>query len=110
MTHTITIHDCRPEVIGFAIEMEKKLRENDHKRSWKECDYSYLLDRAVEEMKELEECFWAPDGRSDMIWLGDLAIRKNKTPRDVIGETVDVGNFMMMIMDHIKTDYKDGLE
>jgi len=57
--------------------MEKKLRENDYKKHWSNCDHQYLLNRLKEEVTELEKPMW-----------------------DVIEEAADVANFAMMIADN----------
>ena len=83
----------RSEVESFAAEMEKKLRKNDHKRSWKvlsKADVQWFLDRLKDEVIELEE---AIDG-------GD--------PEDVAQEAADVGNFAMMIMDVFRRSEENG--
>lgn len=46
--------NCRPEVLAFAGEMERKLRQNDHKLHWRECALPYLrscLDGEVAELR-----------------------------------------------------------
>jgi len=47
-TRPITIV-VRPEVAAFAVQMELKLRENDHKPHWRESSLSYLIARLREE-------------------------------------------------------------
>ena len=94
------ITDCRQEVQAFAILMEKKLRENDHKSGWKENHPIDLIVRLREETEEIfafgislrsaqlrhNECRWAPQQKSSQA--------------DEIGkECADVGNFAMMIAD-----------
>ena len=88
----------RPEVWQFALLMEKKLKENDHKKSWKKCKILYLIKRLKEEVKELEDCFWIEDSRSDFINIGeDFMIKGKYSEEDVIKECADVSNFSMMI-------------
>ena len=88
----------RPEVWQFALLMEKKLKENDHKKSWKKCKILYLIERLKEEVKELEDCFWIEDSRSDFINIGeDFMIKGKYSEEDVIKECADVSNFAMMI-------------
>jgi len=88
----------RPEVWQFALLMEKKLKENDHKKSWKKCKILYLIKRLKEEVKELEDCFWIEDSRSDFINIGeDFMIKGKYSEEDVIKECADVSNFAMMI-------------
>ena len=93
----------RKEVIWFSEQMEKQLKKNDHKSGWKHCKYTYLLERLCEEYKELDDCFWMPDSRSDMMWLGDDVDLKGRfTKADVIKECADVANFAMMIADRLR--------
>lgn len=75
----MNLTDCRPEVQAFAIAMEEKLRENDHKRHWRKRPLKYLRRRLAEEMIELDEADCAEDAAA---------------------ECVDVANFAMMIADH----------
>ncbi|MGE7271378.1 hypothetical protein ACQKK5_07950 [Brevibacillus panacihumi] len=65
----------RSEVTWFAEEMEKKLRENDHKGGWEDCDILWLYGRLLEEVDELAAA------------EGD----------DIVREAADVANFAMMI-------------
>ena len=90
--------DTRTDVIAFANAMEKTLRKNDHKDGWSDLKFSYLLDRLEEECKELEECFWMPDSRSEMVWLSDDLQPRRKFKLDrIMDECTDVANFAMMI-------------
>jgi len=71
----------RPEVRRFSEVMERRLRENDYKGGWKDCDYSYLTRRLQEEIDELH-----------------IAIQCKSL--DLIPEeSADVANFAMMIAD-----------
>ncbi len=72
----------RPEVLAFALAMEKRLRENDHKGGWHEASDQYLLRRLYEEVIELQ---WA------------LAEPQED---NVIREAADVANFSMMLADN----------
>jgi hypothetical protein len=71
----------REPVRWFAGEMEKKLKANDHKGGWADCDDGYLLDRLKEEVDELAAAL-----------LCD-------TDGSIILEATDVANFAMMIAD-----------
>lgn len=75
----------RPEVAAFALAMEQKLRENDHKGGWKKCTLAYLMKRLREETKELAD---AVSRRSEG-WAAGKFRR----------EAADVANFAMMIAD-----------
>ena len=71
----------RPEVRRFSEVMERRLRENDYKGGWKDCDYSYLTRRLQEEIDELH-----------------IAVQCKSL--DLIPkEAADVANFAMMIAD-----------
>ena|SRR3990167_5075006 len=80
----------RVEILKFAVNMERKLRENDHKGGWKECDFEYLRARLQDEVQEMEEMFvkYSKVMRPNM---------KNKLKR----ECADVANFAMMISDKL---------
>jgi len=65
----------------FANQMEFKLKRNDYKGGWDECDIHFLLKFLKREVAELEKS----------ISFG------NKS--DVIKEAADVANFAMMIAD-----------
>jgi len=84
----------RPEVWQFALLMEKKLKENDHKSHWSKCNQEYLLKRLDEEVEELHKCFffYSP---GDMNFFMD-GQHEDKIP----GEAVDVANFAMMLWDN----------
>lgn len=77
-------------VVGwFAVEMEEKLRENDHKPGWRNDEISDLLTQAREELKELAEAINKAEH-----WNSPGAWQK------VIKEAADVANFCMMIADN----------
>ena len=71
----------RPEVEAFARAMERKLRDNDHKPHWSECEQLYLRARLLEEVKELWHAL------------------ENEAPENVLLEAADVANFAMMLAD-----------
>ena len=77
----------RPEVLTFALLMERKLRKHDKDRgdSYKTTDVDYLLMRLREEVKELHNAI------EDDPWDGKGVS---------LGESVDVGNISMMIGYH----------
>ena len=77
----------RPEVLAFAYLMEQKLKENDHKGGWDNCEENYLLKRLKEEAFELERV-------CDQV--GDSP--KHKRPKVGL-EAADVANFAMMLAD-----------
>lgn len=81
----------RPEVEAFADAMEAKLRANDHKRGWRECNLQYLSMRLTQEREELRQ-----------------AIERDATPQEILDEAADVANFAMMIADwHRALDMKE---
>ena len=86
----------REAVAVFAQEMERKLRENDHKGGWLECEPKWLLKRLRQEAGELEralEIFAAGD-------VGDMeGERKAAALERIRREAADVANFAMMIAD-----------
>lgn len=71
----------RPEVAAFAAAMEAKLKENDHKGGWSDCDKHWLMDRLYEEADEL--CGAVNRGVAS----------------EIEREAADVANFAMMIFD-----------
>lgn len=101
----IKIEDCRPEVLEFARFMELVLRENDHKGTWKNCSFFYLLQKLDEEVAELHNCFWFPG--SDLFgYDNDIHPRFPALgPGSVFRESADVANIAMMIFDNLKKEY-----
>lgn len=77
----------RPEVLTFALLMERKLRKHDTERgdSYKTSNVDYLLMRLREEVKELHNVI------EDDPWNGKGVS---------LGEAVDVGNIAMMVGYH----------
>jgi hypothetical protein len=91
--------------------MEIVLRRNDKKKSWENCTYEYLLNGIERETKELRECFWYPDGRSELFGIvGDDFLVSNRFTEDqVLSECADVANFAMMVFDVLmQREYKNG--
>ena len=83
----------RPEVSWFATEMEKRLRENDWKEGWDECDVPYLLGRAEANLSLIR-----------------LALIDNNSPSlqaFAIKCCADCANFCMMIADNAHTERED---
>lgn len=77
------ITGVRVSVLRFALEMERKLKLNDHKGGWEGCSNSSLLSRIGEEHLELID-----------------AIDNKRSRRVVINECADVANFAMMISEN----------
>ncbi|MDQ7095962.1 hypothetical protein REC12_20415 [Desulfosporosinus sp. PR] len=86
--------DSREEVKWFAGEMEKTLRENDHKGGWNTCSQWHLIGRLREETIELEEVLHR--ARFDKTRL-----------TEIIKEATDVANFAMMIADNALKELGD---
>lgn len=88
----------RPEVVWFSIQMEKVLRDHDHKGGWDECENRWLFTRLEEEIGELHEAL-------NVGWLERIegygkALTINR--KRAIKECVDIANFAMMIADNIQ--------
>jgi len=71
----------RKEVMSFARSMERRLRLHDNRPGWKQEKVSYLYDRLLQELTELES-----------------AIEEDHCT-NICKETADVANFAMMIHD-----------
>lgn len=78
--------EVRSEILWFAEQMERKLRDNDHKRKWDECTQRYLVNRLFEEATELSRA--VSEGR--------------ESEQSIIEEAADVANFAMMIADNVR--------
>ena len=104
----LKIAECRPEVQAFAVAMEEKLRANDHKGGWKGCCPLWLFQRAEDELEELraempyhlhgqDGCPPAPFAESHPLvgFPDDLEAWKS----NIIDESADVANFLMMMLD-----------
>jgi NTP pyrophosphatase (non-canonical NTP hydrolase) len=76
--------EIRKEVLIFAEDMEQKLRENDYKGGWKNCEVSFLIGAIEKELGELKE------------------VVKNGEFAKIIREAADVANFAMMIADQVR--------
>ena len=80
----------RESVLFFAAEMDKKLRENDHKGDWLDLPLDYLMNRLYQGVNELFHSIRQGDNKNS------------------IKEAADVGNFAMMIADIIyRKEYPD---
>jgi len=83
----------RPELASFARIMEERLRANDHKGGWADCDNRWLTLRLVEEVGELAQ---------KMAAWGDWYGRQEEMRQELEGECADVANFAMMIADNAR--------
>jgi len=85
----------RSEVMWFANQMEKKLRQTGYKGdrdAWLNSTAEYLLDRLLDEAKELV-----------IAVREEERIRRGRVGLDaVIDECVDVANFSMMLADRVR--------
>jgi NTP pyrophosphatase (non-canonical NTP hydrolase) len=72
--------EIRKSVLKFAEEMEKKLKENDHKGGWRNCTIDYLMQRLFQEWGELS-----------------YVVHQKKPRKEIVSEAADVANFAMMI-------------
>jgi NTP pyrophosphatase (non-canonical NTP hydrolase) len=86
----------RPDVLHFALSMEKKLRKHDDRGGWKDCGIDWLFERLLVETCELGE---------------DVKkyTRMNVNTSDVAREADDVGNFAMMIHSNTTDTTIEGL-
>ena len=87
--------DVRPEVAAFALLMEAKLRENDHKGGWRRCTTTYLsrrLGNELEELRAVVSAFNKADSACDGEAVEVLALAVGR-------EAADVANFAMMLAD-----------
>lgn len=78
----------RKVVQDFAIEMEKRLKDNDYKGHWKDFSTSYLVNRLNQKVEEVEKA------------LGLYLLFDNENKGSIKDECVDVANFAMMIADN----------
>lgn len=85
------ITGIRVEVLEFALIMEEKLKENDYKGGWKDCETGNLLSMACDEIKEVAPAVSTMNKSTT-----------NKNINDVQKECADVANFMMMISDNLQ--------
>lgn len=70
----------RPTVRHFAAQMERVLRENDHKGGWENCTVQEMFTGLLREVVELHDAIEHGNG-------------------DILREACDVANFAMMIAD-----------
>jgi NTP pyrophosphatase (non-canonical NTP hydrolase) len=68
----------------FGNDMYLKLRENQHKAHWNTVTQQWLLNRCMEELKELQDAVNADD------------------PGEIVREAADVANFALMIADNAR--------
>lgn len=78
----------RPEVVAFADAMERKLRANDWKGTWKHDAPGALMDRVHEELTEF---------RDELFTRGPRDTDAHKVA--LLNEAADVANMLMMVVD-----------
>lgn len=92
--------DVRREVAAFALLMEAKLRENDHKRGWLHEKTGYLSRRCGNELDELRaEIKEWHRLRSNATAVEPLTAKLAAAVVRIGREAADVGAFAMMIAD-----------
>lgn len=83
--------ELRPRVAAFAQAMERKLRDNDHKRGWVDDWPTDLMCRLQEEVDELQEVVER--------YENDTYPASVERKEEVLAEAADVANFAMMVAD-----------
>ena len=79
----------RESVKWFAEQMEKTLKNNDHKHGWNMCSFAYLFSALSAERDELLLSMFRQS-------------KPTKAQQEIImKECTDVANFAMMIADNI---------
>ncbi len=76
--------ELRPEVQKFAEDMERRLRANEHKNGWKDCDDDFLYNELARNVNLLD------------FSLAEGITAKHETLR----RCANIGNFAMMIADN----------
>lgn len=84
----------REPVQWFAEQMERKLRENEHKGGWDDCNLYWLIQRIREETNEL-------------VHAVDLHRDLGASKENIIREAADVANLAMMVADIARKYLKD---
>lgn len=79
------MEDLRREVEWFAKQMERRLKENDHKPGWKHDSLSSLVVRLDEEVSKIWSNIALFEGESDY--------------EEIYEDAIDLGNFAMMVAD-----------
>ncbi len=81
----------RKEIIDFAIEMEKVMKQNDisKKDFWKTCDLKILYKKRDDQ---------------DVDWFG---VKIESSSEEIINLLIDQANYNMMIFNRIKKDLED---
>jgi len=88
----------RQSVQNFAQEMERKLRDNEHKGNWLNTDLLDMLDKLTEEKQELVR---AVKKHNANYYSPNQPIDKN-IMQQVTDEAADVANIAMMVADIVR--------
>lgn len=89
--------EIRKEVQWFAEQMEKKLKENDHKKHWHSIKGGQLLESI---RKKHHKCFYIFDDIGFQVSQSGKA--KNESIDALIKECAGIANSAMMIADKVK--------
>ena len=94
--------EVRDQVKDFATIMEEKLKENEHKGGWDNCDNTFLFNRLLQEVTELHESL----NDLKMSVEDDSSDDTQKViARETMRECADVADFSMMISSNLKRKY-----
>ena len=88
----------RAVIKWFGMRMENKLKENDHKGGWMNCNFKSLFKRMRIESDEILEAYYFQRMQRD--W-GNWKIDEDSA-QELIDECADVANYAMMIADNCK--------
>lgn len=88
----LNLTDCRPEVLAFALLMERELRANAAKGGWRGDDAVILAQRSVQEAKELVGAVVALDQKPNP------RLAQSLVP-NIAEEAADTANMAMMAAD-----------
>lgn len=73
----LSVEDFRPAVVIFAADMERKLRKNDHKTSWRDLPIEALFRMMmleIEEYRVAHEFLTVAEARNELIDIGNFAM------------------------------------
>lgn len=86
--------EVREPVKRFAEDMEAKLKDNDQKGGWEDCNLYWLVSRINEETRELARAI-------------NLHRDLGASKENIIKEAADVANFAMMVADIARNKLND---
>lgn len=90
---------------GFILEMENKLKENDHKPHWRGDSSKELFEKLKGEIKELDSALFVLEARRAI--TGDDANYKHVGIAEAQREAADVANYAMMIWDVLEQEKEE---